>query len=81
MSVRIQRVSPFFHAPQFAGSEEIDFRVWVFTGLSDAAEDSTSRVLSLHRETKFIIGFDFAVTLSSPESFCVLFDITSEQDF
>ena len=25
------------------------------------------------------IGFDFAVTLSSPESFCVLFDITSEQ--
>ena len=26
-------------------------------------------VLSLHRETKFIIGFDFAVTLSSPESF------------
>ena len=36
-------------------------------------------VLSLHRETKLIIGFDFAVTLSSPESFCVLFDITSEQ--
>ena len=35
--------------------------------------------LLLHRETKFIIGFDFAVTLSSPESVCVLFDITSEQ--
>ena len=34
--------------------------------------------LLLHRETKFIIGFDFAVTLSSPESVCVLFDITSE---
>ena len=31
----------------------------------------------LHRETKFIIGVDFAVTLSSPESFCVLFDISS----
>ena len=31
------------------------------------------------RETKLIIGFDFAVTLSSPESFCVLFDITSRQ--
>ena len=29
----------------------------------------------VHRETKFIIGFDFAVTLSSPASFCVLFDI------
>ena len=26
-----------------------------------------------------IIGFDFAVILSSPDSFCVLFDITSEQ--
>ena len=42
-------------------------------------EASTSGVLSLHRETKFIIGFGFAVTLSSRESFCVLFDITSEQ--
>ena len=51
----------------------------VFPGLSDAAEGSTSGVLSLHRETKFIIGFDFAVTLSSPASFFVLFDITSEQ--
>ena len=40
---------------------------------------STSGVLSLHRETNFIIGFDFAVTLTSPASFCVLFDITSEQ--
>ena len=27
---------------------------------------------------KFIIGFDYAVTLSSPASFCVLFDIASE---
>ena len=44
-----------------------------------AVEASTSAFLSLHRETKFIIGFDFAVTLSSPECFCVLFDITSEQ--
>ena len=46
--------------------------------LSDAVEASTSGVLSLHRETTFIIGIDFAVNLSSPESFCVLFDITSE---
>ena len=61
------------------GSEEIDFRVWFSPGLSDAVEGSTTRVLSLHRETKFIIDFDFAVTLSSPESFCFLFDITSEQ--
>ena len=39
--------------------------------LSDAVEDSAARVLSLHRATKFIIGFDFAVTLSSPEPFWV----------
>ena len=32
--------------------------------------------LTLHRETKFIIGFCFAVTLSSLASSCVLFDIT-----
>ena len=50
-----------------------------FHRLSDAVVASTLGVLALHRETKFIIGFDFAVTLSSPESFCVLFDITSEQ--
>ena len=49
-----------------------------FPGLSDAVEGSTTGVLTLHRETKFIIGFDFAVTLSSPESFCVLFGIISE---
>ena len=48
-------------------------------GLSDAVEASTLGSLSLYRDTKFIIGFDFAVTLSSPESFCVLFDITSRQ--
>ena len=77
MSKRLQRVAPFYDADQFASSEEIDFHVWVFTGLSDAVEGSTSRVLSLHRETKFIIGFDFAVTLSSLASFFVLFDITS----
>ena len=50
-----------------------------FLRLSDAVEGSTSELLSLHRETKFIIGFDFAVTLSSLDSSCVLFDITSEQ--
>ena len=38
---------------------------------------STFGSLALYRETKFIIGFDFAVTLSSPASSCVLFDITS----
>ena len=79
MSKRKQRVAPFFDAAQFAGSVEIDFHVWFSPGLAEAVEAGTSGVLSLHRKTKFIIGFDFAVTLSSPESFCVLFDITSEQ--
>ena len=50
-----------------------------FPGFFDAVEVSTSGVFSLHRETKLTIGFDFAVALSSPESFCVLFDIISEQ--
>ena len=51
----------------------------VFPGLSDAVEGNTSGVLSLHRKIIFIIDFNFAVTLSSLESSCVLFDITSEQ--
>ena len=46
-----------------------------FSRLSDAVEASTLGFLTLHRETKFIIGFDFAVTLSSLASSCVLFDI------
>ena len=51
----------------------------VFPGLSDAVEANTFGSLTLYRETKFIIGFDFAVTLSSPASSCVLFDIASKQ--
>ena len=79
MSKRLQQVAVFCDAAQFASSEETDFHDWVFSGLSDAVEGSASGVLSLHRETKFIIGFDFAVTLSSLDSSCFLFDITSEQ--
>ena len=51
----------------------------VFPRLSDAVEASTFGSLVLYRETKFISGFDFAVTLSSPASSCVLFDITSRR--
>ena len=47
----------------------------VFSGLSDAIEASTFGSLTLYRDTKFIIGLDFAVTLSSLASSCVLFDI------
>ena len=38
-------------------------------GFSDAIEASTVGSLTRHHDTKFIIGFDFAVTLSSPEYF------------
>ena len=71
MSKRPLQVSLFLDAAQSTSSE--------VPGLCDAVEASTSGVLSLHGETKFIIGFDFAVTLSSLASFCDLFGITSEQ--
>ena len=32
MSVRIQRVSPFYRTSQFADSEEFDFRIWLSPG-------------------------------------------------
>ena len=80
MSKRLKQVSLFFGAAQSTNSEVINWlSCLVFPGLSDAVEASTSGVLSLHRETKFIIGFDSAVTRSSPESSCFLFDITSRQ--
>ena len=77
MSWRPIRVSLYLFAAHLTSSEvRSDFQIWVFSGLSDAVEASTFGSLTLHRETKFIIGFDFAVTLSSPASSCVLFDIT-----
>ena len=45
---------------------------------SDAIEASAAGVFSLHRAIKFVIGLDFAVTLSSADSFVFFFDITSE---
>ena len=48
-------------------SNELTGTFWlsdlVFSGLSDAVEASTFGSLTLYRETKFIIGFVFAVTL------------------
>ena len=72
MSWRPIRVSPYLFAAHLTSSEvRSDFQIW----FSDADEASTIGSLSRHLDTKFIIGFDFAVTLSSPASFCVLFDI------
>ena len=50
-----------------------------FPRFSDAVDDRADGALSLLRAINFIIGLDFAVTLSSPDSSCVLFDITTEQ--
>ena len=47
--------------------------------VAQVRDDRVDGGLSMLRAIKLIIGFDFAVTLSSAESFCVLFDITSEQ--
>ena len=71
--------SVFYRTSQLANSEDFDFSCLVFPGLSNAVEDGADGALSLLRAIKFIIGLDFAVILSSPESFCFLFDITSEQ--
>ena len=74
ISVRIQRVSLLYRTPQFADSEEFDFRVWF-----SAVEYSTTGILSLHGPTKFIIGLDLAVILSSPDPFWARFAIAAVQ--
>ena len=69
-----QLFSPFYHTSQLSRWEAC----LVFPGLSDAADDRADGGLSMLRVIKLTIVLDFAVTLSSPDSFCVLFDITSE---
>ena len=51
----------------------------VFSTQADAVDASTFGSLTRYRDTKFIMGFDFAVSLSSPASSCVLFDIALRQ--
>ena len=65
----MQQVALFFDAAQFASSEEIDFHIWFSPGflmLWRQARQDSFRCLA---RQKFIIGFEFAVTLSAPESF------------
>ena len=71
MSKRPKQVFLFFDAAHSMSSEVIDFHIWFSPGFLMQQR--------LHRETKFIVGFDFAVTLSSPASSCVLFDNTSRK--
>ena len=49
-----------------------------FPRLSDAVDDRADGGLSMLRAIKLIVGPDFAVSLSSPDSFCVLFDTLSK---
>ena len=89
MSVRIQRVCPLAVIKQqglsvlsyfsICGRRGVWFSCLVFSGPSDAVEDSADGAFSLLRAIRFIIGLDFAVTLSSFDSFCVRFDIISQQ--
>ena len=78
MSKRPLQVSPFLAAAQSTSSEVFDFHIWFspdFLMQSRQARQDSIRCIA---RPNFIIGFDFAVTLPSPESVCVLFDITSE---
>ena len=79
MSWRPTQVSLFLVAAHSTSSEVFDFQIWFSHRLSDAVEGSADGALSLLRAIKFVIGFDFAMTLSSPALSCVLFDITSRQ--
>ena len=70
------RVCPYLFAAYSTSSDVLsDFQIWCFPGFSDAVEASTIGSLARHLDTKFVIGLDFAVTLSSPAFSCVLFDI------
>ena len=73
-----QGVSSFYRT-QLANSEDFDFHVWSSPGFLMQQKIALMDPFSLLRTIKFIIGLDFAVTLSSLASSCVLFDITSRQ--
>ena len=79
MIKRLKQDSLFLDAAMSTRSEVIDFHIWFSPGFLMQQRQARQESFSLHRETKFLIGFDFAVTHSSPESFSVHFDITSEQ--
>ena len=70
------RVAPFYHLSQLSHSRRSDFHCFsFFPGLSHAEDDRVEGALAIW----LIIGLDFAVTPSSPESCCTLFAIPSEQ--
>ena len=73
MSWRPTQVSLFLFAAHLTRSEvRSDFQIWFSPGFPMQSRQATFGSLTLYRETKFIIGFDFAVTPSSLASSCVL---------
>ena len=68
-----QRVAPFYHISQLSHSRDSDFQSLSSPGFLTPKMTGLTESLA----TRLIIGLDFAVTLSSLDSFCVLFDITS----
>ena len=77
MSKRPQQVSLFLDAAQSTSSEvRSDFQTWFSPGFQMQSRQARSDPLhGISIPKSSIIGFDFAVTLSSPASCCVLFDI------
>ena len=72
---RLQRVAPFYPLPQISHSRDFDFHNFSSPGFLTSRVNRFEVALAI----RLIIGRDFAVTRSSPEYCCNLFDITSEQ--
>ena len=70
-----QRFAPFAPLSQLSHSRDFDFHS-LFTGLTEVEDDTFDGTLAI----RLIIGRDFVVTRSSPESCCNLFAIASEQN-
>ena len=62
-----QQVAPFYHLYQLSHSKDFWLPWLTFPRLSHAENDRVEAAVA----RRLIIGLDFAVTLSSPESYCV----------
>ena len=65
----LKKTPLFFDAAHSTHSKNIWLSNLVSTGIADVLDTNTFGSLTLHRDTEFISGFDFAVSLSSPECF------------
>ena len=82
MTKRPLQISPFLDAAQSTCSEEIDFRVWFSPGFLmqwKVARQQSFRCIARLNSSWASILLWHVLHLNLFESFCVLFDITSEQ--